>query len=39
MGSKTCEGYPGSVAHVAADAKTFAEWQVDLVKVGGGANA
>ena len=35
-GSATCEGYPGTdLAHQEVDAKTFAEWKVDSVKVDG----
>eukprot|EP01052_Picozoa_sp_SAG31_P006899 SAG31_NODE_323_length_17713_cov_12.065834_11_plen_208_part_00 len=35
-GSATCEGYPGTDwDHQEADAKTFAEWEVDSVKVDG----
>ncbi|MBI3568332.1 MAG: glycoside hydrolase family 27 protein [Gemmatimonadetes bacterium] len=32
-GRKTCEGRPGSYEHEALDAKTFAAWGVDYVKV------
>ena len=31
----TCGGYPASAEHEALDAKTFAEWGVDYVKVDG----
>ncbi|VDN26414.1 unnamed protein product [Cylicostephanus goldi] len=26
LGTKTCEGYPGSLNHINIDAKTFASW-------------
>ena len=32
-GTRTCAGYPGSLAHLETDARTFAEWGVDYVKV------
>ncbi|XP_006633099.2 alpha-galactosidase A isoform X1 [Lepisosteus oculatus] len=35
VGLKTCEGYPGSYGHYDIDAKTFAEWEVDLLKYDG----
>ncbi|XP_004711261.4 alpha-galactosidase A [Echinops telfairi] len=35
VGRKTCEGYPGSLGHYDADAKTFADWEVDLLKFDG----
>jgi alpha-galactosidase len=31
-GSRTCQGYPGSLGHEQVDARTFASWGVDLVK-------
>jgi alpha-galactosidase len=33
IGNQTCERYPGSWAHYAQDADTFAQWGVDFVKV------
>ena len=33
IGTHTCEGLPGSYDHYEIDAKTFAEWDVDFVKV------
>jgi alpha-galactosidase len=33
IGNRTCQHYPGSWAHYAQDAKTFAQWGVDFVKV------
>ena len=33
--STTCGGYPASAEHEALDAKTFAEWGVDYIKVDG----
>ncbi|MFH4979169.1 hypothetical protein AB6A40_005878 [Gnathostoma spinigerum] len=35
VGFKTCEGYPGSYNHFTTDAKTFAEWEVDYLKLDG----
>ena len=32
-GTRTCRGYPGSYGHYAEDAKTFATWGVDYVKL------
>ena len=32
-GRKTCEGRPGSYGHEAQDAKTYASWGVDYVKI------
>jgi alpha-galactosidase len=32
VGKRTCEGYPASYNHEEQDAKTFASWEVDLVK-------
>merc|ERR1712176_413864 len=34
-GNLTCGGYPGSLGHLETDAKTFASWGVDYVKVDG----
>ncbi|XGW05267.1 hypothetical protein V3C99_015999 [Haemonchus contortus] len=34
-GTKTCEGYPGSLDHLQIDAKTFASWDVDYLKLDG----
>eukprot|EP01098_Paradermamoeba_levis_P006725 TRINITY_DN2793_c0_g1_i1.p1 TRINITY_DN2793_c0_g1~~TRINITY_DN2793_c0_g1_i1.p1 ORF type:complete len:433 (+),score=114.65 TRINITY_DN2793_c0_g1_i1:186-1301(+) len=34
-GTNTCEGYPGTKGFEAVDAKTFAEWGVDFVKLDG----
>lgn len=31
----TCMGYPGSRGHFQTDAKMFAEWGVDYLKVDG----
>lgn len=33
VGTKTCAGYPGGYGHEAQDVNTFAEWDVDFVKV------
>ncbi|CAL1545948.1 unnamed protein product [Lymnaea stagnalis] len=35
FGSKTCAGYPGSEFYMETDAKTFAEWDVDMLKFDG----
>ncbi|GFS68497.1 alpha-galactosidase A [Trichonephila clavipes] len=35
IGSKTCAGFPGSYGHFEIDAATFAEWEVDMLKVDG----
>ncbi|RWS24270.1 uncharacterized protein B4U80_06291 [Leptotrombidium deliense] len=35
IGKKTCMGFPGSFGHLEIDAKTFAEWDVDMVKMDG----
>ncbi|KAL3209816.1 hypothetical protein MRX96_037628 [Rhipicephalus microplus] len=35
VGTKTCEEYPGSKKHLLLDAQTFAEWDVDMVKMDG----
>ncbi|XP_050536028.1 alpha-N-acetylgalactosaminidase-like [Daktulosphaira vitifoliae] len=34
-GNKTCAGYPGILGNEEIDAKTFAEWEVDYVKLDG----
>ncbi|KAJ8717375.1 hypothetical protein PYW08_005774 [Mythimna loreyi] len=34
-GNLTCAGYPGVLGHEATDAATFAEWEVDYVKLDG----
>lgn len=34
-GTKTCGGYPGVIDNLELDAKTFAEWTVDYVKLDG----
>ncbi|XP_072040639.1 alpha-N-acetylgalactosaminidase-like [Amphiura filiformis] len=33
MGYKTCRGLPGTYGHIETDAKTFAEWGIDMVKM------
>lgn len=35
FGKNTCMGFPGIVGHMKQDAQTFAEWQVDMVKLDG----
>lgn len=35
VGTKTCGGYPGSLGYYEADAQTFADWDVDLLKFDG----
>ena len=35
FGTKTCGGYPGSEYYLQMDANTFAEWQVDSLKLDG----
>lgn len=35
MGLHTCAGYPGSLGHIETDAKTFAEWGIDMLKLDG----
>ncbi|XP_025407951.1 alpha-N-acetylgalactosaminidase-like [Sipha flava] len=35
VGSKSCEGYAGIAGHEQIDAQTFAEWEVDYVKLDG----
>ena len=35
IGSKTCAGYPGVQGHHEKDAKTFADWGVDYIKIDG----
>lgn len=34
-GTETCAGYPGIINHMEIDAQTFAEWDVDYVKLDG----
>jgi alpha-N-acetylgalactosaminidase len=34
-GTYTCAGYPGSEGHLVQDAKTFAKWEVDMLKLDG----
>ncbi|GLV43492.1 uncharacterized protein CBL_04034 [Carabus blaptoides fortunei] len=34
-GTHTCAGYPGILGHLETDAKTFAEWDVDYLKLDG----
>ncbi|KAK6061342.1 hypothetical protein COOONC_00996 [Cooperia oncophora] len=35
FGTKTCAGFPGSLGHLQVDANTFAEWEVDYLKLDG----
>ncbi|KAI2656930.1 Alpha-galactosidase A [Labeo rohita] len=35
VGTSTCAGFPGSLGHYEIDAKTFADWGVDLLKFDG----
>ncbi|EDW73990.1 uncharacterized protein Dwil_GK21691 [Drosophila willistoni] len=35
FGTNTCAGYPGVINHMALDAQTFADWDVDYVKLDG----
>ncbi|XP_050525606.1 alpha-N-acetylgalactosaminidase-like isoform X4 [Daktulosphaira vitifoliae] len=35
VGTKTCEGYPGIEGHEEMDANTFAEWDIDYIKIDG----
>lgn len=35
FGPRTCMGYPGIVGHMEQDARTFAEWNIDMVKLDG----
>jgi hypothetical protein len=35
FGNFTCAGYPGVVGHMEVDAQTFADWEVDYVKLDG----
>ncbi|KAF5274043.1 hypothetical protein FQR65_LT04441 [Abscondita terminalis] len=35
FGGFTCKGYPGLIGHLEEDAKTFAEWQIDYIKIDG----
>ena len=34
-GTATCQGYPGTQGHEETDAKTFAKWEVDMLKLDG----
>lgn len=34
-GTQTCMGYPGSYGYLKIDADTFAEWDVDFLKLDG----
>lgn len=34
-GTKTCAGFPGSYGYIKIDADTFADWQVDYLKLDG----
>lgn len=34
-GTKTCAGYPGIIDHMELDAKTFAGWEIDYLKLDG----
>ncbi|KHJ94675.1 hypothetical protein OESDEN_05397 [Oesophagostomum dentatum] len=34
-GTKTCAGFPGSYGYLKVDADTFAEWEVDYLKLDG----
>jgi hypothetical protein len=35
IGTKTCGGYPGLSGHFEEDARTFASWKIDMLKVDG----
>uniref|UniRef100_A0A182QQ15 Alpha-galactosidase n=1 Tax=Anopheles farauti TaxID=69004 RepID=A0A182QQ15_9DIPT len=35
IGTKTCAGYPGMVGYFELDAQTFADWEVDFIKIDG----
>ncbi|KAK4884300.1 hypothetical protein RN001_000571 [Aquatica leii] len=35
IGVKTCAGYPGIKGHLEIDANTFAEWDIDFIKIDG----
>jgi alpha-N-acetylgalactosaminidase len=35
FGNYTCAGYPGVLGHMKTDAQTFADWEVDYVKLDG----
>lgn len=35
IGTKTCGGYPGLYCHEQKDVDTFAEWEIDYLKVDG----
>lgn len=34
-GTSTCGGYPGMAGHLETDAQTFADWEVDYLKIDG----
>lgn len=34
-GTKTCAGFPGSLGYIQLDAQTFADWDVDYLKLDG----
>lgn len=34
-GNFTCGGYPGIIGHLDVDAQTFADWEVDYIKLDG----
>lgn len=35
FGTKTCQGYPGSMGYIEKDAAVFAEWETDSLKLDG----
>ncbi|VDL67188.1 unnamed protein product [Nippostrongylus brasiliensis] len=35
FGTKTCAGFPGSLGYLKLDAMTFADWEVDYLKLDG----
>ncbi|CAL1265817.1 unnamed protein product [Larinioides sclopetarius] len=35
IGNQTCAGYPGSYDYFDIDARTFADWEIDMLKVDG----
>jgi hypothetical protein len=35
IGNITCEGYPGNWDHLREDAQTYAQWEVDFLKLDG----
>uniref|UniRef100_A0A182T5G1 Alpha-galactosidase n=1 Tax=Anopheles maculatus TaxID=74869 RepID=A0A182T5G1_9DIPT len=35
IGTKTCAGYPGMMGYFKLDAQTFADWDVDFIKIDG----